>query len=279
VAVADALARLRRRAHAAAATLLVLVALDLGVLPLAALVSDQDNRAYAALRTAPLGRVLDLPLFEPGVHIASVYDYYALQAPRERLSGYSSLAPTRAFAFYFTFNRISCGVWLAGDEAFLRARGVEYVTFHRGLYAQGKVHGAWFGWWGLLEHGWAPRATDGAVTFLARGRSRAPAPVPEPPHSRPVFCEGWKGRTMDERQAPLWVYGTGPLSMRVGAPEPTRVALWVDGQRLPDADVSGERTLVAELPGQRWHSIVIEVPRLMGAAQPRGLRLYELGGG
>jgi uncharacterized membrane protein (DUF485 family) len=276
VAVADALARTRRRAHAAAATLLVLVALDLGVLPLAALVSDQDNRAYAALRTAPPGRVLDLPLFEPGVHVASVYDYYALQARRERLSGYSSLAPPEALAFYFTFNRISCGVWLPGDEAFLRARGVEYATFHGGLYAQGKVRGAWFGWRGLLEHGWAPRVTDGAVTFLARGRSRSPAPVREPPRSRPVFCEGWKGRTMDERQAPLWVYGSGPLTLRVGAPEPTRAALWVDGERLPDTDVARERMLAAELPGERWHSVVLEVPRLVGTAQPRGLTLYEL---
>ena len=276
LAVASALARARRRAHAVAGALLVLVALDLGVLPLAASVSDQDNRAYAVLRTAPPGRLLELPLFEPGVHIGSVYDYYALQAPRQRLSGYSTLAPQEAFTFYFTVNRIACGVWLPGDEALLQARGVEYAAFHRGLYAQGKVRGAWFGWRGLLEQGWAPRVTDGAVTLLVRGRGQGPAPVPEPPRDRPVFCDGWDGRTMDERQAPIWVFGSGALSLRLGAPEPTQAALWIDGQRAPDTDISGERTLVTELHGERWHSIVVEVPRLLGADEPKGLTLYEL---
>jgi hypothetical protein len=276
VAVAYAASRAGRRAHAVAAALLVLVALDLGVLPLSASVADQDNRAYAALRTAPPGRVLDVPLFEPGVHRSSVYDYYALQDPRERLSGYSTLAPPRAFAFFFTYNRISCGVWLPGDEASLRARGVQYATFHRGLYAQGKVPGAWFGWKGLMEHGWAPRARDGAVTLLGRGQSRAPAPVPEPARTRPVFCEGWHGRTMDERQAPIWTYGSGTLSLRLGTPEPTRAGLWVDGSRLADVEVADERILVAPLRGERWHSVIVEVPNLVGANPPRGLTLYEL---
>jgi hypothetical protein len=276
VAVGRAVIRAGRRAHAAAAALLVLVALDLTVLPLDASVADQGNRVYAALRTAPPGRVLDVPLFEPGVHHGSVYDYYALQAPRERLSGYSTLAPPQAYEFYFTHNRISCGVWLPGDDAALRTRGVEYVTFHRGMYAQGMVPGAWFGWHALLEHGWAPRARDGAVSLLVRGRSRAQAPVPEPSRDRPVFCEGWRGRTMDERQAPFWIYGSGILSLRLGAPEPTHAGLWVDGRRQQDSEVAEAITLVTELRGERWHSVVLEVPELLRSEPPQGLTLYEL---
>jgi hypothetical protein len=276
VAISRAVARAGRRGRAAAAALLVLIALDLAVLPLDASVADQGNRAYAALRTAPRGRVLDVPLFEPGVHVGSVYDYYALQDPRERLSGYSTLAPPETFAFYFTYNRISCGVWLPGDEGALRARGVEYATFHRGLYAQGKVPGAWFGWRGLLEHGWAPRATDGSVTFLARGASRGAAPVAEPPHDRPVFCEGWRGRTMDERQAPFWVYGNRTLVLRLGAPEPMRAGLWVDGQRLRDSEISEQRVISLRLRGTRWHAVVLEIDQLVGTEKPRGLTLFEL---
>jgi hypothetical protein len=246
------------------------------VLPLKNAVADQDNRAYSALRTAPPGRVLDLPLFEPGVHYSSVYDYYSIQAPRERLSGYSTLAPPAAFDFYFTYNRISCGVWLPGDEAALRVRGVEYATFHRGMYAQGMVPGAWFGWQGLEEHGFGPAITDGAITFLDRSSPPGEAPVPEPSRLRPVFCEGWRGRTMDERQAPLWIYGSGTLSLRIGAPGPTRAGLWVDGERLQDAVVTSEATLETPLPGERWHSVVLEVPELAPTDPPRGLTLFEL---
>jgi hypothetical protein len=275
VAVASAAVRAGRRAQAAAAALLVLVALDLGVLPLDAAVVDQDNRAYSALRTAPPGRVIQLPLFEPGVHYGSVYDYYALQAPRERLSGYSTLAPPAAFDFYFAYNRLSCGVWLPGDAAALRTREVEYVMFHRGMYAQGKVPGAWFGWRGLVEHGFAPRVTDGPVTLFERGPSAAPAPLAEPSRTRVVLCEGWRGRTMNERQGPLWVYGSGALSLRVGAPKPTAAGVWVDGARRRNVQIRDEGTLEVRLRGERWHALVLEVPELMDTTPPRGLTLFE----
>jgi hypothetical protein len=81
---------------------------------------------------------------------------------------------------------------------------------------------------------------------------------------------------MDERQAPIWIYGSGTLALRVGTPEPTRVGLWVDSSRRPDVEVMEERTLVARLRGRRWHSVVLEVPTLMGTTPPRGLTLFEL---
>jgi hypothetical protein len=277
-AVEHAVRRAGRRSGAAAAALLVLVALDLIVLPLKAAVADQDNRAYRALRTTPAGRVLDLPLFEPGVHYASVYDYYALQAPRQRLSGYSTLAPAEAYDFYFAYNRLSCGVWLPGDDRALESRGVRYAVFHRGMFAQGRVPGAWFGWRGLVDHGFAPLAADGAITVFARGRGDGgtPPPVPEPSRRRPLLCEGWRGRTMDERQAPLWVYGEGTLTLRVGTTTTNWAGLWVDGARLPDVRVRGRATLRASLKGERWHAVVLEVPRLTGTTPPRGLRLLDL---
>ena len=198
-----------RRAAAATAVVLVLVAADLLVFPLDATVADPGNRAYAALRDEPEGRVLELPLIEPGVHYGSVYDYYQLQAPRERPGGYSTLVPQPAFDFYFLRNRISCGVWLPGDEEELDSLGIRFVTFHEGVYAQAEVPGAWFGWRELVARGYTPLARGGAVTLLGRGNGPAEPPVPEPPRAEPLYCEGWRGRTMKERQAPY-------LAVRLG---------------------------------------------------------------
>src|SRR5206468_7359891 len=96
-AVADLLRRASRRGVALGAALILLVALDLTVQPLSATAADPNNAAYQALAAAPPGRVLELPLFEPGVHYGSVYDYYQLQAARERPGGYDTLAPKAAF--------------------------------------------------------------------------------------------------------------------------------------------------------------------------------------
>ena len=281
VAVARLVAAAGRRAAVAAAALLALVAADLLVFPLGASAADQDNGAYAALREEPAGRVLELPLFEPGIHFGSAYDAYQLQAPRERPGGYSTLVPRPAFDFFFQRNRLSCGVWLPGDEELLRELGIEYVTFHLGLYRQGDVPGAWFGWERLLEHGFAPVARGGEVTLLARGDGRAEAPVPEPSRAEPYLCEGWRGRTMRERQGPLWLYGSGPVRLEVSASAETPAALWVDGARADETlvSVSGTASLEAELAGEGWHALVLEVPRLLDTEPPEALRLEAIGRG
>ena len=138
VAAARLLAASGRRAGLATAALLALVAADLLVFPLGASSADEGNDAYAALRAEPPGRVLELPLFEPGIHYGSVYDYYQLQAPRERPGGYSTLVPRPAYDFYFLRNRLSCGVWLPGDEETLAEIDVRSVAFHAGMYEQGR---------------------------------------------------------------------------------------------------------------------------------------------
>jgi hypothetical protein len=279
VAVARLIHASGRRATAAAGVMLVLIAADLLVFPLSSSVADPDNRAYAALRTEPVGRVLELPMFEPGVHYGSVYDYFQLQAPRQRPGGYSTLAPQTAVDFFFVHNRLSCGVWLPGDEETLRDLGIENVMFHVGMYAQGKVPGPWFGWQGLLAHGFAPRVRDGEVTLFARGESGgAPtgAPVPEPSRLKPHLCEGWDGRTMEERQGPLWIYGSGELRLEVGAPAQLPAALWIDGRRVDAALVAGQATLGGQLAGDGWHAVVLDVPELLLTRPPQGLLLERI---
>ncbi len=266
-----------RRAGIATAALIALVAADLLVFPLGSSGADEGNDAYAALRTASPGRILELPMFEPGIHYGSVYDYYQLQAPRERPGGYSTLVPQDAFDFYFFRNRLSCGVWLPGDEETLEDYDIQHVTFHQGMYAQGTVPGGWFGWQGLVDHGFSPVARGGRVTLFSRsGASDLTVPVPEPLRGEPHFCEGWTGRVMDERQAPFWVYGQGTLRLAVSAIEDTPAALWVDGEVVDRAQVSGRAVFEAELAGDRWHAIVLEVPLLLETAPPRGLELESL---
>jgi hypothetical protein len=81
---------------AAAALLLVALDLRLGVTAVRPTPADEDNRAYAAVAHAPLGRLLELPVYDPGRQEGSVYLYYAMQAQRERPAGYSTVAPKEA---------------------------------------------------------------------------------------------------------------------------------------------------------------------------------------
>jgi hypothetical protein len=278
VAAARLIAASGRRAGLVTAALVALVAADLLVFPLGSSSADEGNDAYAALRGEPAGRVLELPLFEPGIHYGSVYDYYQLQAPRERPGGYSTLVPREAYDFYFLRNRLSCGVWLPGDEETLADMDVGHLTFHAGMYEQGTVPGAWFGWQSLFDHGFSPVARGGRVTLFSHddGGGALAAPVAEPPRGQPLFCEGWEGRVMDERQAPFWVYGAGTLRLRVSAPAETPASLWLDGDLVDRIQVDGTATVEAELAGDRWHALVLEVPQLLETTPPQGLELESL---
>jgi hypothetical protein len=81
---------------------------------------------------------------------------------------------------------------------------------------------------------------------------------------------------MDERQAPLWLYGEGTLTLTVGASAETLATLWADGVQVDAAVISGAGTLRASLDGERWHPLVLEIPALLDLAPPRGLRLDGL---
>jgi hypothetical protein len=268
--------RFGARSTVITAALLVAVTADLAVQPFESAKADAGNSAYRTLADMPRGRLLELPLVEPGVHHGSVYDYYALQAPGERLSGYSTLAPESVVSSFFRLNRLSCGVWLRGDREKLEALGVRHVAFHRGLYQAAHVPGAWFAWRGLEHAGYRPVTGDGVVTLFAQSGDVAASPVPEPPHDGPVMCEGWRGRTMIEEQAPFWIHGDGQLELHLSAPGNVRARVWVNGRELEPVDVSRTATVRVPLDGVRWHSVTLEVARLFPTKPPSGLRLERL---
>jgi hypothetical protein len=91
---AFALARVRWRYATVAA--LALVAADLRVDTYDPLVADEDNALYAQLRERGKGRLVEQPVHLPDELAWSVYLYYAMQSPRERLLGYSTTAPPGA---------------------------------------------------------------------------------------------------------------------------------------------------------------------------------------
>jgi hypothetical protein len=94
--VAITVSRLRWRAAPFIALALIAVDLRLGVTAVRPTAADEDNRAYAAIPKAPLGRLLELPVRKPNRQEGSIYLYYAMQAPRERPAGYSTVAPKQA---------------------------------------------------------------------------------------------------------------------------------------------------------------------------------------
>jgi hypothetical protein len=98
IAALAALAVDRLRWRAVPLVALVLVALDLrlGVTAVRPTAADEANDAYASIREAELGRLLELPVYAPDRQEASAYLYYAMQAPRERPAGYSTVAPKEA---------------------------------------------------------------------------------------------------------------------------------------------------------------------------------------
>jgi hypothetical protein len=133
--VAVAASRLRWPGTAALITVLLLLDLHVGVFePTAA---DEDNRAYAALRSSPPGRLLELPVFLPDRQEASVYLYYLMQAPREHPSGYSTTAPRAADKQLRDLHAGLCGSRRARARTSetLNALRVRYIAVHEGLYA------------------------------------------------------------------------------------------------------------------------------------------------
>jgi hypothetical protein len=157
--VAFALPRARGALVAAAAVLVVVV--DLRVPVYAAVAGDDGNRAYAALHGAAPGRLLELPVFRPERHWGSSYLYYAMQAPRERPGGYSTVAPRAADRLARRLRPLSCGRG-ARAPRLLRRLGVRYVALHRGLYAQS----------GFFAAGCADRAGDALVRWGLRPLAR-----------------------------------------------------------------------------------------------------------
>jgi hypothetical protein len=167
--VAFAVARARRAVLAALAIALLLV--DLHVHVYGASAADEHNGAYAALRAAPPGRVLELPVFLPDLHYGSVYQYYDMQVHRQRPAGYSTVAPRAAYDLLRTLVPVNCGRLDAAQLATLRRLGVRYVAVHRALFRYRRVGGAACTPPGARRLRSFPRlAQDGSVTIYALRR-------------------------------------------------------------------------------------------------------------
>ncbi|HEY7018332.1 MAG TPA: hypothetical protein VH297_07655 [Gaiellaceae bacterium] len=234
------------------AVLLVLVAADLRVSVYDAAAADRGNRAYEALRSAPPGRLLEIPVIDPTVHLGSIYLWYDQVARRQRPGGYSTVAPKKAARLSLRLAELNCGDWRPGDDALLRRLGVRYVAFHRGLAGDT----GWFAWRALRRHGFGELARGGAITMLERGRPGGSAPVPEP-SERVVFCQGWNGRSPRYRHAAFWA--RGPVRVGLTTRAPVKTTISVDRRPL--------RTLVVSKPvsvragGAGWHLIGVDVDR------------------
>jgi hypothetical protein len=107
------------------AAALALVAIDLraDVTAYRPTAADKGNRAYAALREQAGGRLLEMPVYAPDRQEASVYLYYAMQAPRERPAGYSTVAPKEAA-------RVLRELQPCADARHLAELGVRYLAVY-----------------------------------------------------------------------------------------------------------------------------------------------------
>ena len=247
--------------------------------------ADPGTAAYAAVRVAPPGRLTELPVFLPDVHYGSVYLYYAMQAPRQRTGGYSTLATAAADAQARSLEPLNCGDWTANRAAVLGRLDVSVIAFHRGLFMRNVAvpDRSWYAWQGLLDNGWRPvgasaasPATVAAITTFVRrsGADRAPAnPLGEPDRGKAHYCQGWygpgpEGVPMSRKRAPFWVYGAGPLTLRLAAATALALRVSVDGEEALSRTVDGEAAVGVPLAGTHWHLVTLDVDRLV----PHGRR-------
>jgi hypothetical protein len=268
-AVAEVVRRAPRRGLVAALAAVLVVA-DLHVKLFGSSEADAGNRAYAALRSAGPGRLLELPVFLPDVHLGSVYLYYDMQALRRRPGGYSTTAPRIADQTARRLRYLNCGDWTKGRGDYLRSLGVTAITLHEGLYDRSPVvlEHPWFAYHALLAHGWQPQVHAGRITlFLHTGKTGGAPPFAEPARSDAVFCEGWYppdayGRLISQGHAPFWVYGSSArlfLRSRVRL----KVRFTVDG-RVVRKRVLAQKLIQLHVPlGLRgWHLVSLDTPRL-----------------
>ena len=119
---AFAVSRLRWPGTAALVAIVLLVDLPLRLFHETR--ADPDNRVYAAIRAEPPGRMVELPVYEPGNQNASTYLYYLMQAPREHPSGYTTTAPVAADATLRALQKQPC--------RYLESLGISQIVVHYG---------------------------------------------------------------------------------------------------------------------------------------------------
>ncbi len=275
---------------ALAAVVAVVLLADLHVRAFHPSAADGSNAAYAAVKKAPKGRLVEVPVFLPDIHYGSVYQYYEQQVQRDRPLGYSTTAPVKADVVARHLVPLNCGDWTTGVADRRAILKVAAISFHRGLFMDNPVVAdtAWLAWRRLVAHGWRPVRTDGAVTTFVRGASSEAPPFPAPPHGDALFCEGFSpldegGHQLLARHASLWVYGSGTLPLFLSSPKPATVRFSVDGMsqltRTIAHGVNEPDRLPLALTGARWHLITLDSNDLFQLrGKQRGARIvsYQL---
>lgn len=261
--VAYALARVRP-----AAAWVTLLALALVFLDLHARVYGKSAPGERPTVRAP-GRVLELPVFDPGIHYGSVYLWFNTAAPRERPGGYSTTAPKSAKAVARRLERLNCGDWSGDMAAYVRRLGVTTIDLHEGLFLRNSAvpERTFFAWRGLARHGWSAVGPTGVVSTLERSPTGSIPAIAPPDRRSPVFCQGWygdvgSGRFMSEEHAPFWIYGAGTATLRFA---PSRLL------RRFTVDEHPQRGPRLRLGKRGWHVVTVEVPHL--APGPGGKRV------
>jgi hypothetical protein len=252
------------------------------VLALAVVFLDLHARVYGKsvpgerpTARAP-GRVLELPVFDPGIHYGSVYLWFNTAAPRERPGGYSTTAPRIAKAVARRLERVNCGDWSGGTATYVRRLGVTTIDLHEGLFLRNSAvpERTFFAWRGLARHGWRAVGPTGVVSTLERSPSGSIPVIASPDRRNPVFCQGWygdvgSGRYMSEEHAPFWIYGGGSATLRLApSPLPRRFTVDEHPQRGPRL----------RLGKRGWHVVAVEVPHLVAGPGGKrvGLRLLDV---
>jgi hypothetical protein len=261
--VAFVVARIR---HVALVVLvLVLVFVDLRVTAYEEAAAGDPAAAAPSAR----GRLLELPIFDPGIHYGGVYLWYDTAAHRERPGGYSTTAPKSAKQAADRLHRLNCGDWSGGAEAAVDRLGVRAIALHRGLYRDNPAvpDTAWFAWRGLERRRWSVHRTAGSVWIFERRPLGLLPALREPSRAQPVFCQGWYADGhMSETHAPFWIYGSGRLRVRF-APSALPRRVEVDGRPGLELGKAG------------WHLVTVDVPRLVrveGQRRRVGLRLRDV---
>lgn len=157
LAALAAFAVARIRAAALVSAVVLALAVDLRTPLFAAVDADAGNRAYSSIQGE--GRLFELPVFRPDTHYGSVYLASAMDSPRERPQGYSTVGPPEADRLARRLRPLSCG--RGGLPS-----GVRFIAVHHGLYAQSRYFGAGCAAAAerlLVERGWRLLARDGAV--------------------------------------------------------------------------------------------------------------------
>lgn len=170
LAALAAIAFEKLRIPAAIALLVVAADLTLGFRIYGASAAGPGARAYGAIEGP--GRLLELPVLTPDVHLGSVYYFYDMHAHRERPGGYSTLAPRQADELARALRPLNTGDWRRNRAGLLRDLDVRFIAVHQGVYEQGRrltANDAVRARAALAAHGWKLIGQDGAVAVYAAG--------------------------------------------------------------------------------------------------------------